>query len=206
MVTEDKKFSFKWRVSEGPLVHVCSRRKTVVTRGGRSGQKMKDKKTLWFSSQAASISKNIMWRWQVLQCTREGVNHGQDVQKGFKDFPWEGNSPEDSCMCAVANATADVCDVTAVQLPKRLQPVLWCESNMTLWWKQSVLQSHAGSKANAASAGFFNWSHTEAKGMYNNKRKSEQNTYGFNGFVFPWKRLCWEKLSLDLMNFNFSVR
>lgn len=137
---------------------------------------------------------------------REGVNHGQDVRKGFKDFPWEGNSPEDSCMCAVANVTADECDVTAVQLPKCLQPVLWCESNMTLWWKQSVLQSHAGSKANATSAGFFNWSHTEAKGMYNNKRKSEQNTYGFNGFVFPWKRLCCEKLLLDLMNFDFSVR
>lgn len=96
---------------------------------------------------------------------REGVNHGQVVQKGFKDFPWEGNSPEDSCMCAIANMTEDVCDVTAAQLPKCFQPVLWCESDMTLWWKQSVLQSHTGSKANAASAGFFNWSHAEAKGM-----------------------------------------
>lgn len=54
-----------------PFVHVCSRRKTVVTRGG-SGQTMKDKKTVWFSSQAAPTSKNIMWSWQVLQCTREG--------------------------------------------------------------------------------------------------------------------------------------
>lgn len=138
-----------------------------------------------------------MWSWQILQCTREGVNHGQGVQKGFKDFPWEGNSPENSCMCTIANMTADVCDVTAVQLPKCLQPVLWCESNMTLWWKQSVLQSHAGSKVNAASAGFFKWSHTEAKGMCKYNRKNyfslNKKTLGFHRFCFSLKKALLRK-------------
>lgn len=35
---------------------------------------------------------------QVLQCTREAVKHIQVVQKGFKDFPREGDNPEDNHM------------------------------------------------------------------------------------------------------------
>lgn len=163
-----------------------------------------------FKSSSIYVQEHNMELTSPTMHQREGVNHGQVVQKGFKDFPWEGNSPEGSCVCATANMTVDVCDMTAVQLPKCFQPVLWWESNMTLWWKQSVLQSHAGSKANAASAGFFNWSHTEAKGMYKNKRKDyfclNKKPLGFHWVCSPWKTFCWEKLSLGLMNFNLSVR
>lgn len=172
---------------------------------------MKDKKTLWFSSQAASMSKSIIWSWQVLQCTRErGWTMVKLSRKVSKISP-EKATAQKAVACALQQTWLwDVCDVTAVQLPKCFQPVLWWESNMTLWWKQSVLQSHAGSKANAASAGFFNWSHTEAKGMYKNKRKDyfclNKKPLGFHWVCSPWKTFWWEKLSLGLMNFNLSVR
>lgn len=58
---------------------------------------------------------------------REGGNHGQVVQEGFQDFPWEGNNPEGSCTCATANTAADVCDATAGQLPNGSN--LFCDVN-----------------------------------------------------------------------------
>lgn len=61
-------------------------------------KKAKDKKALWFSSQAVSMSAPHYVLGQVLQCTREALRHIQVVQKGFKDFPREGDNPEDNRM------------------------------------------------------------------------------------------------------------
>lgn len=127
-LAEDKKFLFKQRVSEDPLVCVQQQQKgDGAYKKREKGTKMKDEKTLWCSSQAASVVRNVMQSWQELQCTAEALKHAQVVQKGFKDFPWEGNSPEDNCMWAIVSTT-----VTAVQLPQRLHPALWWESDLTL--------------------------------------------------------------------------
>lgn len=57
---------------------------------------------------------------------REGVSHGQPVQKGSK------LSPEEAAAQQPQHTSVDVSDVTALQLPEGLQPVLCIQDNPVL--------------------------------------------------------------------------
>lgn len=101
VLTEDKKVLLQVKSFRGSFsLHVQQQQKedSSYMKRKKWTQKAKDEKTLWLSSQAVSMSAPHYVLGQVLQCTREAVKHSQDVQKGFKDFPREGDNPEDNCM------------------------------------------------------------------------------------------------------------
>lgn len=57
---------------------------------------------------------------------REGGNHGQVVQEGLQDVPWEGNNAEGSCTCTKATTGLQMC-VMRLQLPNGSS--LFCDVN-----------------------------------------------------------------------------
>lgn len=128
---KDKKFLFKWRVSEVPLVRVCSRRQKVIR--GRSGQKMKDKKTLWFSSRAASMSKNIHRADKSYNAPERGGEPRPGCPERFQRFPLRRQQPgRQLCVCSSKRGSGCMwCDCSATS--QRLQPVLGWEPSMALW-------------------------------------------------------------------------
>jgi len=56
---------------------------------------MRQENPVVFKSSSVYVQEHNVELTSPTMHQRDGVNHGQAVQKGFKDFPREGNSPED---------------------------------------------------------------------------------------------------------------